>query len=122
MPYVATLTLDELDHLTLDQLDSLELAESVTVTDADLLSLLQFNIRAFTRILPAGLSTTGELSHLLGLYSGIEVGEVEGAAYYPPQAALSRMHVRTEAITRKHVATRGIQRIHVRTEELDSNG
>lgn len=60
-------TLAELDALTLAELDALFLGGTPTLTDAELLSLLQFNLRAFTRILPSDLSTGG-LQHLLGLY------------------------------------------------------
>jgi hypothetical protein len=72
-------TLAELDPLTLAELDLLYLGDSPTLTDAELLSLLQFNIRAFTRILPSDVVTIGQQKHLLGLYEVPESDEVGNA-------------------------------------------
>lgn len=55
------------------------------MTDAELLSLLQFNIRGYTRTLPYALDVQGDLQHLLGLYWGIEAGEL------PPVAGVDQV-------------------------------
>lgn len=54
-----------------------------------------------------------------GLYSGIEVGEVEGAAYYPPRFTIARRNVATLDIERLNVGTLNVARRHVGVLEVE---
>lgn len=76
--YLAPLTFEDIELLSFDQLADMEFSEPDSIVDADLSSLLQFNIRAFTRSLPTALDTNNDLAQLLGLWRGageaVEVG------------------------------------------------